>query len=69
MSLICSQGSEFYVMGLGAMLGVFLAAMLFVPLLYPLKLTSVNEVCFFFFFIQEDNIDIVTTNILYINGN
>ncbi|XP_059145437.1 sodium-coupled monocarboxylate transporter 1-like [Physella acuta] len=38
-----TQGTEFYLATFGVMLGVVLAALLFVPLLYPLHLTSAFE--------------------------
>ncbi|XP_055872563.1 sodium-coupled monocarboxylate transporter 1-like [Biomphalaria glabrata] len=38
-----TQGTEFYIYTLGMILGIILASVLFVPLLYPLKLTSVFE--------------------------
>ncbi|XP_059145999.1 sodium-dependent multivitamin transporter-like [Physella acuta] len=38
-----TQGTEFYLTTFGVMLGVVLAALVFVPLMYPLKLTSAFE--------------------------
>ncbi|XP_059173612.1 sodium-coupled monocarboxylate transporter 1-like [Physella acuta] len=38
-----TQGTEYYVDTFGCMLGVTIAAFVFVPLIYPLKLTSVYE--------------------------
>lgn len=39
-----SQGTEFYMALVGMLLGIIVSAMLYVPLLFPLKLTSVFEV-------------------------
>uniref|UniRef100_A0A0B7BIN6 Sodium-coupled monocarboxylate transporter 1 n=1 Tax=Arion vulgaris TaxID=1028688 RepID=A0A0B7BIN6_9EUPU len=38
-----TQGTEFYISMIGMFFGVVLAALLFVPLLFPLKITSVFE--------------------------
>lgn len=40
-----TAGTEYYVYLIGICLAIILAAQLFVPLLYPLKLTSSFEVC------------------------
>ncbi|CAG5130556.1 unnamed protein product, partial [Candidula unifasciata] len=38
-----TQGTEYYISLIGMLLGIAISAILFVPLLYPLKLTSVFE--------------------------
>lgn len=40
-----NEGTQYYLYLIGMILAVSLAALLFVPLLYPLKLTSSFEVC------------------------
>ena len=40
-----TKGTQYFLYIIGIMLAVVLAAQLFVPLLYPLKLTSSFEVC------------------------
>jgi sodium-coupled monocarboxylate transporter 8/12 len=42
-----TQGTQYFMYVIGMILAVILAAQLFVPLLYPLNLTSSFEVCFF----------------------
>ena len=42
-----SFGTQYWLGLFGSSLGVFIGITLFVPMLYPLKMTSVNEVGFF----------------------
>jgi sodium-coupled monocarboxylate transporter 8/12 len=49
-----TQGTQYFMYVIGMILAVILAAQLFVPLLYPLNLTSSFEVCFFLIIHQRD---------------
>lgn len=46
---IYTEGTMFWSITIGYVIGSTLAALLIVPLLYPLKLTSTTEVSFFFY--------------------
>ena len=45
---IYTQGTMYFIMTVGMVLGALLTVKLFVPLFYPLKLISTNQVCFAF---------------------
>ena len=40
-----TNGGMYWLLGVGIAVGIILATVVFVPVFYPLKLTSVNEVC------------------------
>ena len=42
-----AHGTQYWVGSIGIALGSVLAIVLCIPVLYPLRLTSVNQVCFF----------------------
>ena len=47
-----AHGTQYWMGSIGIALGSVLATFLCIPVLYPLKLTSVNQVCLFMYILQ-----------------